>query len=138
MEREGQILEEPSFSNKIAARVTAKYHYADEKTKSNPAPPNAYGVYVGLKASVSIQSMRHGSYRLASLLLYAPDYVINAGGVIDILHQRMDKSSNVALRKHIEDIDTTLKEIYTRADAQKTATNRVAHMIAEERFSLKG
>ena len=71
-------------------------------------------------------------------ILYAPDYVINAGGIIDIFHQRMEKSTNAALRKHIEDIGTTLKEIYTRADAQKAATNRVANIIAEERFSLKG
>jgi len=77
-------------------------------------------------------------YHYASHLLYAPDYVINAGGVIDIFHQRMDQSSNAAMRKHIEDIGTTLKEIYNRADAEKLATNRVANIIAEERFSLKG
>lgn len=71
-------------------------------------------------------------------ILYAPDYVINAGGVIDIFHQRMESSSNEALRAHIEQIGETLKEIYTRAEQEGAATNRVANLIAEERFSLKG
>lgn len=219
------------------AGVKAQYHYADEIPDGNPAPSTAYGVFVGLKASVeyglntsldgvsvAIQGMGHVGYRLASHLkdagatlyvadiypegvekavaelgaiavapedvlgldvdvlapcalgaaindqtlpmikakviagaannqlaredigdklvergiLYAPDYVINAGGIIDIFHQRMDASSNIALRKHIEEIGSTLKEIYTRADTQNSATSRVANTIAEERFALKG
>lgn len=70
-------------------------------------------------------------------ILYAPDYVINAGGVIDIFNQRMESSSNEALRAHIEQIGDTLNEIFTRADAEDRATNRVANVIAEERFSGK-
>lgn len=71
-------------------------------------------------------------------IVYAPDYVINAGGVIDIFHQRMESSSNAALREHLENIGTTLKEIYTRADDEGKATNRVANTMAEERFNAKG
>ncbi len=71
-------------------------------------------------------------------ILYAPDYVINAGGVIDIFHQRMESSSNDALREHLENIGTTLQEIYTRSDEEGKATNRVANMMAEERFNAKG
>jgi leucine dehydrogenase len=50
----------------------------------------------------------------------------------------MESSSNEALRAHIEQIGETLKEIYTRAEQEGAATNRVANLIAEERFSLKG
>lgn len=71
-------------------------------------------------------------------ILYAPDYVLNAGGIIDIFHQRMPSSSNAAMRSHIEAIGDTLREIYERADAEGVATNRVANTIAEERFSHKG
>ncbi len=69
-------------------------------------------------------------------ILYAPDYVINAGGVIDIYHQRMTSSSE-ALRTHIEQIGDTLKEIYQRAESDEKATNIVANVIAEERFNHK-
>jgi leucine dehydrogenase len=60
------------------AGVSAKYHYAGEVPNGNPAPSTAYGVYVGLKASVefglkrsldgvsvAIQGMGHVGYRLA-------------------------------------------------------------------------
>jgi len=79
-----------------------------------------------------------GDLLVARGILYAPDYVINAGGVIDIYHQRMEESSNAALRGHIEEIGDTLKEIYTRAELENASTNRIANIIAEERFSLKG
>ncbi|MCW8107677.1 amino acid dehydrogenase [Alteromonas ponticola] len=70
-------------------------------------------------------------------IVYAPDYVINAGGVIDIYHQRMEQSSNEAMRTHIEEIGITLKEIFERADKEDKATNRVANVIAQERFTNK-
>ena len=66
-------------------------------------------------------------------ILYAPDYVINAGGIIDIYHQSI-ASSDRGLRDHIEKISETLLEIYSRAQSQGIATNIVANQIAEERF----
>lgn len=66
-------------------------------------------------------------------ILYAPDYVINAGGVIDIYHQRI-LSTAAAMRSHIEGIGQTLREIYQRADADGCSTNDIANTIAEERF----
>ena len=69
-------------------------------------------------------------------ILYAPDYVINAGGIIDIYHQQME-SSDTQLRNHIEKIGETLTEIFNRADSLNLATNIVANKIAEERFLKK-
>lgn len=219
------------------AGVDAQYHYAGETPDGNPAPSTAYGVFVGVKASVehglnrslegvtvAIQGMGHVGYRLAQHLrnagaklfvadiypegvekavkelgatavapedilsldvdvlapcalgsaindqtlplikakviagaannqlareeigdllvergiLYAPDYVINAGGIIDIYHQRMGASSNNALKTHLEEIGATLKLIYQRAEQENCATSRVANAMAEERFSNKG
>ncbi len=230
-------LQTMATQSQYIAGVHAKYHYAGEVPNGNPAPSTAYGVFVGLKASVeyglkrdlegvtvAIQGMGHVGYRLAKHLhehgaklyvadiysegvdkavselgaiavspqeilsvdvdvlapcalgaaisdktlpdikakviagaannqlsrddigellqrqgiLYAPDYVINAGGVIDIFHQRMTSSSNEAMRSHIEQIGETLKEIYDRAEHESTATNCVANIIAEERFTLRG
>lgn len=67
-------------------------------------------------------------------ILYAPDYVINAGGIIDIYHQSIS-SSDKALIEHINKISETLLEIYQRAEIQGIATNIVANQIAEERFN---
>ena len=69
-------------------------------------------------------------------ILYAPDYVINAGGIIDIYHQKIP-SSHEAMRAHLERISTTLTEVYVRAEELNLATNVVANQIAEERFNKK-
>lgn len=69
-------------------------------------------------------------------ILYAPDYVINAGGIIDIYHQKIP-SSHEAMRAHLERIGATLVEIYQRANELDQATNIVANQIAEERFTKK-
>lgn len=67
-------------------------------------------------------------------ILYAPDYVINAGGVIDIYHQRFDSNAS-DLKAHIERIGDNLSAIFQRSDSESTATNLVANTMAEERFS---
>lgn len=212
--------------------VNAKYRYDGSPSDGNPAPSTAYGVFVGLQATVkhrlktdlkgvkvAIQGLGHVGYRLAEHLhqhgaelyvtdifpenldkaatllgatvvkpdeifgldvdvfapcalgaainqdslqqlnvkviagaannqlaeerfgeqvrdkgiLYAPDYVINAGGVIDIYHQRIDSNAE-ALRAHIDGIGDTLEEIYLRSQNDQLATNTVANKMAEERF----
>lgn len=212
--------------------IQAKYHFNSEAADGNPAPATAYGVFIGLKATVeylmdtdlkgvkvAIQGLGHVGMRLAKHLygqgaelyvtdihpenieravsefsaiavnpneiydlevdvfapcamgailnsdtiaklkvkiiagaannqlakeeygqalakkgiLYAPDYVINAGGIIDIYHQSI-ASSDKELREHIEKISMTLFEIYQRAQTLGIATNIVANQIAEERF----
>lgn len=66
-------------------------------------------------------------------ILYAPDYVINAGGIIDIYHQGID-STPEALKTHIEGIGITLEQIFVRAEREGLSTNLVANMMAEEKF----
>ena len=66
-------------------------------------------------------------------ILYAPDYVINAGGIIDIYHQRSD--SNVdKLRQHLNQIGETLRTIFVKADESGLATAKVADSLAELKF----
>ncbi|MBC3767787.1 Glu/Leu/Phe/Val dehydrogenase dimerization domain-containing protein [Neptunicella marina] len=84
-------------------------------------------------ANNQLAEEKHGEMLRAKGILYAPDYVINAGGVIDIYHQRIESTAE-DMRKHIEGIGTTLSEIFTRAESEGTAANIVANTIAEERF----
>ncbi|EPJ49440.1 MAG: glu/Leu/Phe/Val dehydrogenase, dimerization region [Osedax symbiont Rs1] len=66
-------------------------------------------------------------------ILYAPDYVINAGGILDIAYQRSG-ASLAALNTHIERIGDTLTEIFVRAEQSNTSTDLVANQLAEEIF----
>ncbi len=84
-------------------------------------------------ANNQLAKEEYGQLLVDKGILYAPDYVLNAGGIIDIFHQSI-ASSDKGLRDHIEKISDTLLEIYRRAESQGLATNTVANHIAEERF----
>ena len=65
--------------------------------------------------------------------LYAPDYAINAGGIIDVCYERTGGSA-AQLKGHVEGIGDTLKQIFERADAQGQTTSAVADSLARERL----
>lgn len=79
---------------------------------------------------------RHGAELAARGILYAPDYVINAGGIIEIAHGTAfgGTHDDTAIFEHLDRIHDTLLEIFERADAERAATNFVADQMAEERF----
>lgn len=66
-------------------------------------------------------------------VLYAPDYAINAGGIIDVCYERTG-GSTAALKAHIEGIETTLAEIFQRAEAEGATTTAIADRMARERL----
>ena len=76
---------------------------------------------------------RHGVELMRRGILYAPDYVINAGGIIDVYHERIGFDRD-ALIAHVDRIYDTLLEIFARARAEARPTHEVADVIAEERF----
>lgn len=71
---------------------------------------------------------------MARGILYTPDYVANAGGVIEIAWQRRDDYRRVAVMGHIEGIGATLDEIFARADREGLSPASVADALARERF----
>ena len=93
-----------------------------------------------LKASIvagaannQLAEARHGLELMKRGILYAPDYVINAGGIIDVYHERIGFDRAVLL-KHIEGIHDNLMEVFERARKEERPTGEVADAIAEERF----
>ncbi|MEH6582400.1 MAG: Glu/Leu/Phe/Val dehydrogenase [Halioglobus sp.] len=76
---------------------------------------------------------RHGLALHERGILYAPDYVINAGGIVDAYYLRSGKSYE-ALTRHVESIGDTLADIFQRASDSNETTGTVADRMAEERF----
>ena len=84
-------------------------------------------------ANNQLATSAHGQ-ALADLgILYAPDYVINAGGVIHVASEGPILNEDEAMRL-IDGIDDTLIEIFTRAEAEGRPTDQIADRLAEERF----
>jgi leucine dehydrogenase len=92
-------------------------------------------VVVAGSANNQLAEGRHGDELMRRNILYAPDYVINAGGLIDVAYERRPGGYNRdEMLRHIERIDDTLIEIFQRADAAGKSSNVIADRIAEERF----
>jgi leucine dehydrogenase len=75
----------------------------------------------------------HGEALEKKNILYAPDYVINAGGLINVYGELEDWSPERSKRK-AGDIYNTLLRIFDRAKADKVPTNVAADRVAEARI----
>jgi len=77
---------------------------------------------------------RHGDELQRRGILYAPDYVANAGGVINVYGEIAGWDAQRALDKADEIYDTVLK-IFDIAEAQHIPTYEAADRLAEQRLA---
>jgi leucine dehydrogenase len=69
-------------------------------------------------------------------ILYAPDYVINAGGLINVAGELNPEGyDNDRVMAGLREIPATLTDIFDRAEKRGLPTNDVAREIAEERLA---
>jgi len=68
-------------------------------------------------------------------IVYAPDYALNAGGLINIYHERMIEGGYDRGRAfdHVAQIAATITEILNRAKSEKIPPHLIADKMAEER-----
>jgi leucine dehydrogenase len=76
---------------------------------------------------------RHGAMLRERKILYAPDYVANAGGVLNGCRELFGWKAEDALKKIDEIYDTTLR-IFESAQEQGITTNKAADRLAEKRL----
>jgi leucine dehydrogenase len=79
----------------------------------------------------------HGKAVMDKGIVYAPDYAINAGGVINCFSEVHGLSSDWALSK-AEEIYQTIFNIVTRSKNENLPTYQIANAIAEERIKNVG
>lgn len=84
-------------------------------------------------ANNQLQRPEHGEALRRRGILYAPDYVINAGGIIDIHYEGPCYDAGV-VRAHLERIGATLAEVFAMAERQDRPTGAVADDMARARF----
>lgn len=85
-------------------------------------------------ANNQLSESRHGTELLKRGVLYAPDYVINAGGLINVYGELNDWNPDRATRK-AGDVYNTLLRIFERARDESIPTNEAADRLAEQRIN---
>jgi len=84
-------------------------------------------------ANNQLAEERHGQALYDRGIVYAPDYVINAGGLLDVARFAVGMSIDEA-RAKLHEIGTTLREIFERSEREGLSAHDVADKMAEERF----
>ncbi|MCL1140834.1 Glu/Leu/Phe/Val dehydrogenase dimerization domain-containing protein [Shewanella pneumatophori] len=79
-------------------------------------------------ANNQLAEVRHGEMLKDLGILYAPDYVINAGGIINVSFEK-DYDASAATAK-VEEIYNTLLTVFSHADEQNRTTGDVADEMA--------
>jgi leucine dehydrogenase len=67
-------------------------------------------------------------------ILYAPDYVINAGGIISVAREYHRGATEAQVTTDIQQIPARLTEVFERARRENRPTSAVADQLARERI----
>jgi leucine dehydrogenase len=78
----------------------------------------------------------HGKKLKEKNILYAPDYLINAGGVTNVFFEVIKEYSEDRVTKKVKNIYNILMEVYRIADAENITTADAAARLAEKRLNL--
>lgn len=76
---------------------------------------------------------RHGAMLQDRNILYAPDYIANAGGVLNGCTELLGWDAEYAARK-VDEIYDTILSIFESAQAEGITTNKAADRLAEDRL----
>lgn len=84
-------------------------------------------------ANNQLKEARHGEVLRQKGILYTPDYVINAGGIINVAFEmRPEGYSAEESTQKVMAIYDTLLNLFQRADAENKPTSQVADLMAQE------
>jgi leucine dehydrogenase len=90
-------------------------------------------VIAGTANNVLLDEDIHGNMIKDKGILYAPDFVINAGGLINVYHELKEYNVGRATRD-IEKIYDRLLEIFKIADNENIHTQQAAKVFAKKRI----
>ena len=140
---------DPHLTRQAAETLGADVVLPDEivTTNCDVLSPNALGAILNEKtipalharvvaggANNQLATASDGDALRARNILYAPDYVINGGGIIRVAGQMFNwKDADIEAR--VLAIADTLTEIFRRADNEGVTTAVVADRMAEERMA---
>jgi leucine dehydrogenase len=85
-------------------------------------------------ANNQLAEPRHGDDLYARNITYAPDYAINAGGLVNVAQEVKGYDAKLAREKTLKIYDTIF-EILERARKMGSPTHKIADMLVEERLA---
>ena len=92
-------------------------------------------------ANNQLAEARHGDVLRDMKILYAPDYVINAGGLINVYYEYISRKNGKPYDRdqvvtHVKKISGILESVFRCADVDGISMSTAADRVAEQRFGL--
>jgi len=100
-------------------------------------PNMKYQIIAGSANNQLKDEIKHGKMLLEKNILYAPDYVINAGGLMNVSNELDGYRQDRAL-KHADGIYDILTNVIKISEEQNIPTHKASNKIAEERLRKIG
>jgi leucine dehydrogenase len=95
--------------------------------------PKIQASVVAGAANNQLAEDRHGQILMEKGILYAPDYVINAGGIINVSFE--ENYDQAAALKKVDEIYGTLTEVFDASKSSGRPTNVIADELARQRVA---
>jgi leucine dehydrogenase len=86
-------------------------------------------------ANNQLSTAEMGDQLKARGILYAPDYVINGGGIINVAAEISGNYDRKWVDQKLRQLNATLAEVFERASLENQSTSRVADQIARSRIA---
>lgn len=93
-------------------------------------------VVAGAANNQLADEMRHGQMLLEKGIVYAPDFLINAGGIINV-YAELENYGKTEIMRKTENIYNTTLEILSNAEANNLTTHQAALNIAQGRIDAR-
>jgi leucine dehydrogenase len=81
-------------------------------------------------ANNQLSTEKDGERLAGQSILYAPDFVINAGGIISVAREFLGQSSEEEVQSEVGRIPGRLSRIFGEAEVSRQPTNRIADELA--------
>lgn len=128
------VVVEPDIIHAVEADVFAPCALGGAISKAT-LPDIKASIIVGA-ANNQLASPEMGEACRARGILYAPDYVVNAGGIINVAAEVSGTYDPKWVREKLEELEKTLENVFMLASKQGLPTNIIADRLARERLGL--
>ena len=97
-----------------------------------------FKVIAGAANNQLLNEATHGQQLRDKGILYAPDYIINAGGVINVYYEVIGEYDRNLVTEKVKNIYNTLTEIYKISEAENIPTYTASARFSERRIDVLG
>lgn len=85
-------------------------------------------------ANNQLAEEKHGKALLDRGICYAPDYVVNAGGIINVSYEVDGNYDAAIVEAHVRNIPNVLSEVLQKSQEANSPTNIIADMMARKKI----